>query len=149
MNPSGQVPLVVLADNRPLSESNAIILHLAEGSVLIPRDPYDRARMLQWLFWEQYSHEPYIAVARFQVRFLGKAVAELDPRIVERGHVALARLEVALTGASFLVGPSASLADVSLVAYTRWAHEGGFDLAGYPATRSWIERVEQALNIAD
>ena len=76
MNPAGQVPVVVLEDGRTLAQSNAIILHLAEGSSLIPQDAYDRARMLEWLFWEQYSHEPYVAVARFQVRYLGKPVEE-------------------------------------------------------------------------
>lgn len=147
LNPAGQVPTVVLPDGRPLAQSNAIILHLAEGSDLIPADPYDRARMLEWLFWEQYSHEPYIAVARFQVRYLGKAVGDLEPRIVERGTAALKRLEDALTTSGFLVGPRLSLADVSLVAYTRVAAEGGFDLAGYPAVRGWIERVERALGV--
>ena len=72
INPAGQVPTVVLADGRPLAQSNAIIVHLAEGSPLIPTDPYERARMFEWLFWEQYSHEPYIAVARFQVKYLGR-----------------------------------------------------------------------------
>jgi glutathione S-transferase len=147
INPSGQVPLAILADGRPLAESNAIILHLAEGSALIPTDAYDRAQMLQWLFWEQYSHEPYIAVARFQVRFLGKAVAELDRRIVDCGLAALARLEAALTGVAFLAGASLSLADVALVAYTRWAGDGGFDLGPYPAIRAWIGRTERGLGI--
>jgi len=149
LNPAGQVPLVVFDDGRPLAESGAIILHLAEGSRLIPADPYDRARMLQWLFWEQYSHEPYIAVARFQVKFAGKAVADLEPRLVERGQAALARLDEALTGAEFLVGGAVSLADVALVAYTRWAGDGGFDLEAYPAVQAWIGRVEAALRIED
>lgn len=105
--------------------------------------------MLEWLFWEQYSHEPYIAVARFQMRYLGKPAAELDPRLIERGHGALARLESALTEGPFLVGPSLTLADISLVAYTRVAHEGGFDLSPYGAIRAWIARVEAALNITD
>jgi len=148
LNPAGQVPLVVLDDGRPLAQSNAIIAHLADGSDLIPRDAYDRARMFEWLFWEQYSHEPYIAVARFQVRYLGKSVGELDPRIVERGRSALARLEAAALGSPFLIGDAPSLADVALVAYTRLADEGGFDLAAYPAVRHWIGRVEQALDIA-
>jgi glutathione S-transferase len=148
LNPAGQVPTVILDDGRPLAQSNAIITHLAEGSALIPRDAYDRARMFEWLFWEQYSHEPYIAVARFQVRYLGKAVSELDPRIVERGLSALARLETATVGSRFLVGDNATLADVSLVAYTRWAGEGGFVLADFPAVTKWIGRVEQALGIA-
>jgi glutathione S-transferase len=149
MNPAGQVPAVILEDGRPLAQSNAIILHLAEGSDLIPEDAYDRAKMLEWLFWEQYSHETAIAVARFRMLFLGQTKAELDPKLVERGEAALARLELGLQDGPFLVGGRLSLADVALVAYTRWAHEGGFDLASYPRTREWIGRVEQALAITD
>lgn len=148
MNPAGQVPAVVLDDGRPLAQSNAIILYLAEGSDLIPADAYDRARMLEWMFWEQYSHEPYVAVARFQMHYLGKAAAELDPKLVERGKGALARLEQALQASPFLVGQAVSLADVALVAYTRVAHEGGFDLGDYPAVKAWVARVEAALKIA-
>jgi glutathione S-transferase len=148
MNPAGQVPTVILDDGRPLSQSNAILLHLAEGSDLIPGEAYDRARMLEWMFWEQYSHEPYVAVARFHVRYLGKAVAELETRILERGAAALARMEQALQDMPFLVGAKLSLADVALVAYTRVAHEGGFSLDGYPAVKAWVGRVEQALRIA-
>jgi glutathione S-transferase len=149
MNPAGQVPAVVLDDGRPLAQSNAIILHLAEGSELIPKDAYARARMLEWMFWEQYSHEPYVAVARFQVRYQGKAVADLEPRIVERGKAALQRLEDGLAGgAPFLVGEALTLADVALVAYTREAGDGGFRLADYPAVQGWIGRVEKALRIA-
>jgi glutathione S-transferase len=147
LNPAGQVPLVILDDGRPLAQSNAIILHLAEGSSLIPADAYARARMLEWMFWEQYSHEPYVAVARFHMAYLGKSAAELEPRIVERGHQALARLQQALAEASFLVGDGLSLADVALVAYTRVAHEGGFDLAAYPAVATWVGRVETALGL--
>jgi glutathione S-transferase len=147
LNPAGQVPLVVLDDGRPLAQSNAILLHLAEGSDLIPQDAYLRARMLEWMFWEQYSHEPYVAVARFQVRYLGKPASELEARIVERGKGALQRLEEALSGSTFLVGDSLSLADVALVAYTRVAEEGGFQLADYPKVQAWIARVERALNI--
>ncbi|MFL5298361.1 MAG: glutathione S-transferase family protein [Phenylobacterium sp.] len=147
MNPAGQVPAIVLDDGRPLAQSNAIILHLAEGSDLIPGDPYARAKMLEWMFWEQYSHEPYVAVARFQVRFLGKPVSELEPRLVERGDAALQRLEDGLAGSGFLVGSKLSLADVALVAYTREAGDGGFDLACYPRVQAWIARVETALKI--
>ena len=147
MNPAGQVPVVVLDDGLALAQSNAIILHLAEGSPLIPADAYDRARMLEWMFWEQYSHEPYVAVARFQVRYQGKPVEDLEPRLVERGNAALARLEQALQGSPFLVGDRVTLADVALVAYTRLAHEGGFRLDDYPAVKAWVARVEQALNI--
>ncbi|MDD3837517.1 MAG: glutathione S-transferase family protein, partial [Phenylobacterium sp.] len=129
-------------------QSNAIILHLADGSDLIPADAYQRAKMFEWMFWEQYSHEPYIAVARFQVRYLGKPLADLDERLVTRGGAALALMDRALAGGGFLAGPL-SLADVSLVAYTRWAHEGGFDLSRYPAVQAWVGRVEVALNITD
>ena len=146
-NPAGQVPLAILEDGRPLAQSNAIIFHLAEGSALIPTDAYDRAKMLEWLFWEQYSHEPYIAVARFQMKYLGKPVTELEPRLVERGGAALQRMEQGLAGSPFLVGDAVSLADVALVAYTRLAHEGGFCLDLYPAVKAWVARVEQALKI--
>src|SRR5678815_5898885 len=145
MNPAGQVPAVILDDGRPLAQSNAIILHLAEGSDLIPADAYERARMLEWMFWEQYSHEPYVAVARFQVRYQGKPVADLEPRLVERGKAALQRLEDGLAHSPFLVGAAPTLADVALVAYTRVAHDGGFDLAGYPRVKAWVARAEQAL----
>jgi glutathione S-transferase len=148
LNPAGQVPAVILDDGRPLAQSNAIILHLAEGSALIPADPYQRAKMLEWMFWEQYSHEPYIAVARFQVRFQGKPLADLEPRLVERGWGALQRMEDGLAGSPFLAGSAVSLADVALVAYTREAGDGGFDLAGYPRVQAWIARVEAALKIA-
>lgn len=147
LNPAGQVPTVVLDDGRPLSQSNAIISYLAEGSALVPADAYDRARMLEWMFWEQYSHEPYVAVARFHVKYLGKPVAELEPRLVERGAAALQRMELALGASPFLVGDRVSLADVALVAYTRVCHEGGFSLDLYPAVKAWVARVEQALGI--
>ena len=148
MNPAGQVPTVILEDGRPLAQSNAIIVHLAEGSDLIPGDPYDRARMFEWLFWEQYSHEPYVAVVRFQVAFLGKSPAEVEERLVQRGYAAIQRIEDGLAASPFLVGERLSLADVACVAYTRVAHEGGFDLAAYPKVRGWIARVEAGLPIA-
>lgn len=148
VNPAGQVPAVVFDDGRPLAQSNAVILHLADGSDLIPQDPYERARMLEWMFWEQYSHEPYIAVARFQAKYQGKPVAELEPRLVERGKAALQRLEDALAASDFLVGARPTLADVALVAYTRVAEEGGFRLADYPRVQAWIGRVERALSIS-
>lgn len=147
MNPAGQVPAVVFDDGRPLAQSNAIILHLAEGSDLIPAEAYDRAKMFEWMFWEQYSHEPYVAVARFQVLYLGKSVADLEPRLVERGNGALQRMELALGQTPFLVGAALSLADVALVAYTRVAHEGGFSLEPYPQVNGWVGRVEAALGI--
>jgi glutathione S-transferase len=147
MNPAGQVPMVILEDGRVLSQSNAIMLHLAEGSVLIPVDAYDRAKMFEWLFWEQYSHEPYVAVVRFQVAYLGKGRESVDTKLIERGDAALARLETQLKQTAFLVGERLTLADVALVAYTRVAHEGGFDLSLYPAVKAWVGRMETALGI--
>jgi len=147
INPAGQVPTVILHDSRPLAQSNAIILHLAAGSDLIPTDAYDRARMLEWMFWEQYSHEPYVAVARFQVRYRGIDPKDLDPGMVERSYGALAHLERALVGTDYLVGNRLSLADICLVAYSRFAPEGGFDLQRFPALTAWIARLEVALDI--
>ena len=149
MNPAGQVPTVVLDDGRVLAQSNAVILHLADGSNLIPKDPYARAKMFEWLFWEQYSHEPYVAVARFHRFLLGKGPDEIEPRIMQRGEAALERLELQLKATPFLVGDQLSLADIACVAYTRVAHEGGFDLGRHPAVQAWVARVEAALRIAD
>ncbi len=146
-NPAGQVPAVVLEDGRVLAQSNAIIGYFGEGTAFIPTDPYHRARMYEWLFWEQYSHEPYIAVARFQRLLGGRRADEIEPRLKERGHAALARMEAALTGADWLVGGGPTLADLALVAYTRVAHEGDFDLSIYSAVRAWIARVETAFGI--
>lgn len=146
-NPAGQVPAVVLDDGRVLAQSNAIIGYFGEGTDFIPADAYDRARMYEWLFWEQYSHEPYIAVVRFQRLLGGKRADEIEPRLMEKGHAALARMEAALTGADWLVGEGPTLADLALVAYTRVAHEGDFDLSVYPAVRAWIARVETAFGI--
>ncbi|SFL16786.1 glutathione S-transferase family protein [Methylobacterium pseudosasicola] len=147
LNPAGRVPLVVFPDGETLSESNAIIIHLAEGSALIPEAARARARMLQWMFWEQYSHEPYIAVRRYQLHYLKRSPDELEPRLAERGVDALRLMQGTLDRSAFLVGDTLTLADVALVAYTRMAHEGGFDLAPYPAIRAWIARVEAGLGI--
>lgn len=147
LNPAGQVPLVVLEDRRTLAQSNAILVHFGEGTDLIPTDAYQRARMFEWLFWEQYSHEPYVAVARFRMAYEGLPREALEPRLVERGNAALDRMEQALGNTPFLVGDALTLADIALVAYTRVAHEGGFDLSGRSNLRAWIARVEQALPI--
>lgn len=148
INPFGQVPTLVLDDGRALAQSNAILLHLGEGTDWIPADAYERARMMEWLFWEQYSHEPYVAVARFQRVYAGKSAEEVEPRLMERGHAALQRMETALATDAWLAGgQGATLADLALVAYTRVAHEGGFDLSAYPAVRGWIPRVEAAFGI--
>src|SRR5437667_4343931 len=119
LNSAGQVPTVEFYDGRVLAESNAFLRYLARGSDLIPVDPFAAARMDEWLFWEQYSHEPYVAVCRFQMFYLGKRVDELDPEKVKRGYSALARMDTQLVTSTFLVGDALTLADVALVAYTR------------------------------
>lgn len=148
LNPAGQTPTIVLEDGRPLAQSNAILVHMADGTALIPTDPFDRAKMFEWLFWEQYSHEPCIAVVRFQRAIAGMAKADIDPRLVEKGYAALARMEAGLDGRDWLAGEAVSLADLALVAYTRVAHEGDFDLMAYPNVRGWIGRVEHAFGIS-
>jgi glutathione S-transferase len=139
--------VVELDDGRTLAQSNAIIRYLARGSDLIPADAFAAAKMDEWLFWEQYSHEPYIAVCRFHMRFLGKAPSELEPDRVQRGYAALDRMEQHFAGARFLVGDALSLADVALLAYTRLAHEGGFDLSRYASLRRWIKDAEAQLSL--
>ena len=147
LNSAGQVPVIELDDGRALSQSNAIIRYLAAGSDLIPADAFAAAKMDEWLFWEQYSHEPYIAVCRFQMVYLGKPASELDPEKVKRGYAALARMEQSLAASRFFAGEAGSLADLSLVAYTRVAHEGGFHLDGYAAIRRWIGETEKMLGL--
>jgi glutathione S-transferase len=147
LNGAGQVPTVAFDDGRTLAQSNAIIRYLARGSDLIPADEFAAAKMDEWLFWEQYSHEPHIAVCRFQMLYLGKPASDLDPDKVKRGYAALARMEHQLATTPFLVGDAIALADVSLLAYTRVAHEGGFHLDGYAALRRWITEAERSLGL--
>jgi glutathione S-transferase len=148
LNPWGQVPIVEFDDGRTLAQSNAIIRYLARGSDLIPADAFAAAQMDAWLFWEQNSHEPYVAVARFQMVYLGKPASELDPNLVKRGYAALDHLERRLGEARFLLGDAFSLADVALLAYTRVAHEGNFDLVRYASLRRWIGEAEKQLGLA-
>jgi glutathione S-transferase len=145
LNPAGQVPVIVLPDGRVLAQSNAIIRHLAEGSDLIPTDRYDRALMDQWLFWEQYSHETVIAVRRFHKTFLKKPEAEIDPALLPKGERVLQVMDDHLAFRHFFVGERLSLADIALVAYTRWAREGGFDPP--PHVQGWVRRVEKELGL--
>ncbi len=149
INPAGQVPLARWPDGRILPQSNAIMLYLAEeaGSDLIPADPFKRAQMMSWLFWEQYSHEPNIAVRRTLLRFRGVPERDIDPALLAKGRRALGVMELQLTYTEWLVGDAVTLADVALVAYTRVAHEGGFDLAEFPAVKRWVNRTEAALGI--
>jgi len=147
LNPAGQVPVAILPDGRTLAQSNAIMLYLAEGSDLIPADAYARAKMHEWLFWEQYNHEPTIAVRRAQLVFLKKAESDLDPALLTKGNACLARMALQLDETDYLVGDALTLADIALVAYTRWAHEGGYDLKQFPAVKAWVARVERDLNL--
>jgi len=145
LNGAGQVPVVVFDDGRVLAQSNAIIRYLARESDLVPADAFLAAKMDEWLFWEQYSHEPYIAVCRFLMVYLGKPASARDPDKVKRGESALARMEQQLATTPFLIGGMFTLADIALLAYTRVAHEGGFDLGGYPSVRRWVGDSEQRL----
>ena len=147
LNPQGQVPAVRLADGRLLAQSNAIIRFLAAGSELLPDDPYLQAKIDEWLFWEQYSHEPYIAVCRFHMLFLGKPAAEREPWRVERGETALDLMDQALDGAEWFDGRAFSVADIALLAYTRVADEGGFDLETRSNVTRWIAACEDKLGI--
>ena len=144
LNPGLRVPTLVLDDGRPLAESNAILWYFGEGTRFVPSDAYERAQMLQWMFFEQYEHEPAIAVARFWLAYSRRPKEEFEDRLpgwTKAGHRALAAMEGHLDGRNFLVGSRLSLADISLYAYTHVAHEGGFELERYPALRSWLERV--------
>ncbi len=141
-NPNGRIPLLELEDGTHLAESNAIQWFLAEGTGLLPDDPLDRARVLQWMFFEQYSHEPFIAVPRFWAHAgLLDEKREQLPEKYQRGHAALQVMESHLAERDFFVAPAYSIADIALYAYTHVASEGGYDLAPYPAVRGWCERV--------
>ena len=147
MNPAGQVPLAVFAGNGPLAQSNAIMLYMAEGSDLIPTDAFERAKMYEWLFWEQYSHEPAVAVLRFHKHYLKKPDAEIDPALPGKCDRVLTLMNNHLAGGHYFVGEKLSLADIALVAYTRFSHEAGIDLAQYPNVVAWVRRIEDDLNI--
>lgn len=148
LNPNGKIPVLVLEDGRCLSESNAIINYLAEGSQYFPGDPWMRAQILQWQFFEQYSHEPYIAVARYINKYLGMPAAREAEYHAKQagGHKALKLMDDHLSLRSFFVGDQLSNADISLFAYTHVAGEGGFDLAKYPSIEQWIRRVKSSEN---
>jgi glutathione S-transferase len=144
LNPDLRVPTLVLDDGRPLAESGAIIWYFGEGSRFVPEDRYDRAKVLQWMFFEQYSHEPALAVVRFLVAYSGRADEhrETIEARTKQGYRALDAMEAHLVGADgYLVGDALTLADIALYAYTHVAHEGGFSLERYPAIRAWLDRV--------
>ncbi len=142
-NPNGRVPMLELEDGRRLVESNAILCYLAEGSEYLPADSWQRAQALSWMFFEQYSHEPYIAVARFIRGWTAPESprrAEL-PRLRERGEQALAVMEKHLHNAAWFTGKAYGVADIALFAYTDCAADGGFDLGVFPQVSQWIRRV--------
>jgi glutathione S-transferase len=142
-NPNGRIPVLELEDGTLLPESNAILYYLAEGTPFWPAERGARAQVLQWMFFEQYSHEPQVAVARFILRHLPEGherYAELPMRL-ERGHQALAVMEQHLATRDYFVGDRATIADLALYAYTHVAHEARFDLTRYPALRAWLARI--------
>ncbi|MBV9991332.1 MAG: glutathione S-transferase family protein [Alphaproteobacteria bacterium] len=144
-NPNGRVPMLELGDGRFLPESGAILWYLAEDSALIPDDRWGRAEAHQWMFFEQYSHEPYIAVARFWLAYAPKAELDKKRHLVgewhEKGNAALAVMETHLAGRDWFAGKSYSIADIALYGYTHCAGEGGFDLTRYPKVGAWLARV--------
>jgi glutathione S-transferase len=147
LNPQGQVPAVQLDDGRTLAQSNAIIRYLANGTDLLPVDRFAQAKVDEWLFWEQYSHEPYIATTRYHIVYLGRSLEQRESWRVERGEKALDHMESQLHDRQWLAAPSMTVADIALLAYTRLAHEGGFELASRRNVGDWIERCEKALRL--
>lgn len=145
LNPNGRVPLLVLPDGRRLSESNAMLLYLAEGTKFLPVDHYDRALVNQWLFFEQYEHEPTIAVARSWISVYPDRMAKVTEEQIagwhEKGYRALDVMEQRLAGNDWMVGSAYSIADIALYAYTHVAHEGRFDLGRYAGISAWLARV--------
>ena len=147
-NPNAKIPLLELDDGRVLAESNAILNYLAAGTDLLSTDPFEYAKIQQWQFFEQYSHEPFIAVARFIAKYLGmpsERIADYESKQAG-GHKALAVMERQLVETPFLTGSRLSTADISLYGYTHVAHEGGFDLDRYPSIKRWIDRIQSHPN---
>lgn len=146
MNPNGKVPVLELPDGRFLAESNAMLCYLADGTDYLPEERFAKAKVMQWLFFEQHSHEPHIAVARFICRFLPRdhaRRAEL-PQLLERGNQALTVMDRHLAAHAFFVGDSPTLADIALYAYTHCAADGGFDLETFSGVTAWLKRLEAA-----
>ena len=142
-NPNGKVPLLITPEGKPLAESNAMLFYLAQGSPYLPTDPFELALVLQWMFFEQYSHEPFIATNRFWIHLERTQAAhqvQIDANH-PRGVAALGVMETQLKGRDFFVGNQFSIADIALFAYTHVAHEGDFDLYPFAAVRAWLARV--------
>jgi glutathione S-transferase len=146
MNPAMQTPTVDFGDGKYLAQSNAIIRYLARGTRLLPDDPWTQAKIDEWLFWEQYSHEPYIARCRFQMKYLGWSADKREAWRVDLAGKALERMETALAGRVFLVGDAFTIADIALYAYTHVAHEGGFDLSARSHVQAWLARCAAELS---
>lgn len=144
-NPNGKIPVLRLPSGEYLQESNAILNYLAYQTVYLPSDRVQHAQVLAWQFFEQYSHEPYIAVARFIAKYLGLPENRRNDYEAKQtdGHKALGVMEQTLRQQNYLVGNALTIADISLYAYTHVAHEGGFDLSLYPAIQAWLTRIEQ------
>ena len=145
--PFGRIPAVELDDGRTLAESNAILRYLARGSSLLPEDPFLQAKIDELLFWEQYSHEPYVAVCRYHMVYLNRPKEAREGWRVERGDAALDVMDRLLSGRVWLVGDTMTVADIALLPYTRLAHEGGFDLSTRPNVCAWIGRCEDELQL--
>lgn len=145
INPNGRIPVLVTPDNRVLPESSAALWYLARDSKLMPEDPFQQAQVLQWMFFEQYNHEPNIATSRYWIHVLGERekYAEALAEKQQKGHDALRVMESHLSGRDFFVGSDYSIADIALYAYTHVAGQGGFSLEDYPAIQAWLKRVEQ------
>lgn len=147
INPNGKVPAIVLEDGEIITESNAILFYLSQQSAFWPTQLFEQAKVLQWMFFEQYSHEPYVAVARAYKIFHPNpaSVAHLIPDLIQKGNKALQVMESTLSKQSFMVGNRCTIADISLFAYTHVAHEGGFDLAQFPAIQKWCQRIQSQI----
>jgi glutathione S-transferase len=143
LNPALRVPTLVLDDGRPLAESNAILWYFGDGTKFVPEDRYQRAQVLQWMFFEQYDHEPALAVARFLKTYSGRPelYEERREELMKRGESALEKMERHLDGREWFVGDAMTIADIALYVYTHAADEGGFSLEGDPAINRWLERV--------
>ena len=145
--PLARIPAVEFADGGRLAESNAIIRYLARGTPLLPDDGFAQAKIDEWLFWEQYSHEPYVATTRYHIVYLKRSLDQREAWRVERGEAALDLMDKTLAGRDWLSGETMTIADIALLPYTRLAYEGGFDLAPRRNLRSGIERCEQELGL--
>ncbi|WP_417457059.1 glutathione S-transferase family protein [Kordiimonas sp.] len=145
INPAGQVPFVDFGEGRILAQSNAIMRYLARGSDLIPDDPWLAAKMDEWLFWEQYSHEPAVAVLRFKIKFQRVPLSDIDPILIKKGNAVLDLMERHLTENEWMVGDRVSLADVALKAYSQFAEDANLSLESRPNIRRWLSGIGKVL----